>query len=301
MNFRLLSDSELDYELLKMLSTEATDFAQGENPKYEGWAIETVECDGAEPAICTNKGKIKNLSYTDSNVGIRPVTKYSEIKQNSKVVRRYNNGYIEVEFGEYPQKKLSSIEEQNLTQKLLDCELQKTDKKYTIYNREEKVLVTLQEVMDNKGKKYVLKDGEWYHVSPIRWIVNPKKDLAIAKQMILGGLEYGEYRLPESLKWKLKIEKTLPMKNPPSRRKMFALRKRNKSIIEGFLCSVLPQDIIPSKLKKDKEKYIYILQEYMNYTGEELTFPIETHRPIYLNKINFGLNKQDQDIKQLKK
>ena len=78
MYFRLLSDSELDSELLKMLSTEATDFAQGENPKYEGWAIETVECDGAEPAICTNKGKIKNLSYTDSNVGIRPVTKYSE-------------------------------------------------------------------------------------------------------------------------------------------------------------------------------------------------------------------------------
>lgn len=286
MSFRLLLDEKLDSKILSVLSTEATDFAQGSNPKYNGWAIETLDCNGAEPAMYTNDGKITNLSYTDPNVGIRPSIQYSEIKQNSTVVGIYDNGCIEVEYGEYPQKKASPIAQQNLTQKLIDGELQKTDKKYTIYNQEEKRLIHLQEVIDNRGNKYVLKDGEWYQVNPIRWIVNQKKNLAMTKYMIAGGLEYGKYSI-ELSEWEKEMERLCPMKNPPSQRRMYALRKINKTIIEGFLYSVLPQDIIPSEIKKNKGNYINVLQEYLQHTNSEPKLPLELRYPIYPIEIGY--------------
>ena len=301
MYFRLLSDSELDSELLKMLSTEATDFAQGENPKYEGGAIETVECDGAEPAICTNKGKIKNLSYTDSNVGIRPSIKYSQIKQDSLVVGVFDNGCIEVEYGEYPQKKLSPVEQDEVTRLLISEKLNKTGKKYTTYNKKEKSIINLIEVSDNKGNKYVLKDGEWYKVSPLRWIVNQKTNLAVSKYMIAGGLEYGAYHLPEMSQWEIDFERTNPMKNPPSRRRMHELRKTNKAIIEGFLYSVLPQDIIPSKPKKSKKTRINILQEYLQYTNSEPKPPVNPRYPIYALPLEEILEEQYQGPYALRK
>lgn len=285
MNFRLLLDEELDSKILGVISTEATDFAQGSNPKYKGWAIETFDCNGAEPRMYTNDGKIANLSYTDPNVGIRPSIQYSQIKRGCTVVGTYENGCIEVEFGEYPQRKVSAIAQQNLTQKLLDNELQKTDKKYTIYSQEEKRLIHLQEVIDNRGNKYVLKDGEWYQVTPIRWIVNPKRDIAMTKYMIAGGLEYGEYNI-ELSEWEKEFEKIHPMKNPPSRIRMYEQRKTNKSIIEGFLCSVLPLDIIPSKFNKNKGKYINVLQEYLQYTNNEPVLPIESCYPAYPTEID---------------
>lgn len=281
MNFRLLLDEELDSKILGVLSKEATDFAQGENPKYKGWAIETLDCNGAEPAMYTNDGKIENLSYTDPNVGIRPSIKYSEIKQNSTVVGIYENECIEVEYGEYPERKLSSLEQDQLTKKLISGKLKKTDKKYSIYSKKDKSIINLLEVIDNQGNKYVLKDGEWYQVSPIRWIVNQQKNLAITKYMIAGGLEYGAYKLPKMTKFEEDFERTHPMKNPPSRRRMYELRKTNKSIIEGFLYSVLPQDIIPSKPKKNKRKYINILQEYLHYTNSEPVLPIVLSYPMY--------------------
>ena len=229
----------------------------------------------------TNDGKIENLSYTDSNVGIRPSIKYSEIKQNSTVVGIYDNGCIEVEYGEYPERKLSSLEQDELTKKLISGKLKKTDKKYSIYSKKDKSIINLLEVIDNQGNKYVLKDGEWYQVNQIRWIVNQQKNLAIAKYMIAGGLEYGAYKLPKMTEFEEDFERTHPMKNPPSRRRMFELRKTNKSIIEGFLYSVLPQDIIPSKPKKKKGKYINILQEYLQYTNSEPVLPIDPSYPMY--------------------
>lgn len=301
MNFKLLLNSELDSRILKVLNAEATDFAQGQNPKYEGWAIETVDCDGAEPAMYTNEGKIKNIRYTDTNVGIRPAINYSQIKQESTVVGIYENGCIEVEYGEYPQRKISSIAQQTLTQKLIDGELQITNKKYTIYNQEKKKLISLQEVIDNKGNKYVLKDGEWYQVSPIRWIVNQQSNLAITKYMIAGGLEYGAYIRPELTKWEEEFERTHPMKNPPSRRKMFELRKTNKSIIEGFLYSVLPNDIIPSKPKKKKGEYINILQEYLEHTNNEPVSPIDPSYPMIPIDIEELLGKNYKNPAALRK
>ncbi len=289
MNFRLLLDDELDSKILKVLSTEATDFAQGQNPKYKGWAIETLDCNGAEPAIYTNEGKIKDLSYTDPNVGIRPSIKYSQIKQDSLVVGVFDNRCIEVEYGEYPQRKLSSLEQEAVTKTLISGKLKKTGKKYSTYSKKEKSIINLIEVSDNKGNKYVMKAGEWYQVSPVRWVVNQQSNLAVSKYMISGGLEYGEYRLPEMSQWEIDFERTHPMKNPPSRRRMFELRKTNKAIIEGFLYSVLPQDIIPSKPKKNKGSYINILQEYLQYTNSEPKPPVEPRFPMCALPLEYSL------------
>lgn len=252
MNFKLLTEYDFNRKILNIIKNECTPFAIREGRSYEGWAVETVDCNGPEPAIYTNDGQVNYLSYTDTNVGIRPAVNFSAIKELCTVKRFLENGCLEVEYGEYPQEIVEAKKQEQLVQDLLDGKLEKTGKKYTIFNQEElnHNTISLVEVVDEIGNKYVNKNNVWYRVSPVRWIVNEKANLALTKYIISGGIPYGEYVKPQLSPWQEEFERKMPMKNPPSLRKMYELRKTNPAIIEGFLHSVLPNELVPSKTKK---------------------------------------------------
>ena len=252
MNLRILSEFDYDLKLFRAVDTKTTDFAKREGMEYEGWCIEEVDCNGAMPSIYTNDGEIENLNASYPYVGIRPAVTYSEIAAQAKVINEYNNGLKEVEFGEYPQEEVIEALQEKLNQDLIDGQLEKTGKEYTIYNNDEQNpnIVKLIEVKDKDGNKYVNKHDTWYKVSPVKWMVNEQTNLAITKQMIQGGIPYGEYKLPELSEWEQEYERKHPMKFPRSVRLMYQIREINPTIIEGFLKVVLSQDLLPGPTKK---------------------------------------------------
>lgn len=253
--FKILTEFEFDYKLFKALDTKTTDFAKRDGKSYDGWCVEEVDCNGEEAAIYKNDGKVQILDLTNPNVGIRPAINYSQIKSSAKVIRELEEGLKEIEFGEYPQERVEDYLQEQLNQDLLDSRLETTEKKYTIYNNDEQNPDTIRliEVMDKDGNKYVNKNDTWYKVSPVRWIVNEKTDLAVTKYMIQGGIPYGEYKEPPMTEWEKEFERSVPMKLPPSVIRMRKLRKINPTIIEGFLNIVLSKDLIKANEKIEEE------------------------------------------------
>ena len=256
MNLRILTEFDYDNNLFKGVDTKTTDFAKREGKGYEGWCVEEVDCNGAYPAIYKEDGGFHSISLNNPYVGIRPAVNYNEIALSSKVIKEYENGLKEVEFGEYPQDKVEDYLQEHISQKLLTGKLNETGKNYTIYNNDEEHpdVIRLKEVQDEFGDKYVYKDDTWYKVSPVRWIVSEKANIALTKYMIQGGIPYGEY-VVEIQEW----EKDIQMKLPPYVRRMHEQRRKNPTIIEGFLNVVLSKDIMKSdkkNLEQAKEKEI---------------------------------------------
>ena len=247
MKLRILTDFEYNHKLFNAVEKVTTDFAKREGKGYEGWCVEEVDCNGPEAAIYKGDRYFHSLGLKDPYVGIRPATSYNEIAKSARLVKEYENGLKEVEFGEYPQERVEDYLQEFLNKELLDGRLEATGKKYTIYNNneEDKDVVRLFEVKDEYGNKYVYKDDSWYKVSPVRWIVDEKANLALTKYMIQGGIPYGEYVLPEIAEW----EKNIHMKLPPYVRRMHELRRVNPTIIEGFLNVVLSEDLMSEKEK----------------------------------------------------
>ena len=106
--------------------------------------------------------------------GIRPAVKYSDIKPFTKeMIHIDDDNVFEVEFGEYPQRYVSSE-----TQTMLD----------TLY-----MMGSLESAGDNKYKyngSYVTKNtlnSRWIISKPITWIVDKNADIALSKYILDGG------------------------------------------------------------------------------------------------------------------
>lgn len=252
MKYRILTDFEFDYKLFKAVDTNTTDFAKREGKGYEGWCVEEVDCNGADAAIYTNDGKINYFNRSNPYIGIRPATSGLAICRNGTVIRELANGLKEVEYGEYPQEKVSEELQAKLDQDLLDEQLEKTGMKYTVYNNDEENpdILKLIEVQDKDGTKYVNRDNVWYKVSPVVWIVNEKSDLALTKYMIQGGIPYGEFKPVYTSEYEKEFERTHPMKLPMSVRRMYDFRRINPTIIEGFLNEVLSKELVQGNEKE---------------------------------------------------
>lgn len=249
MKLEMIIVSNLNNKLLSNIANETTPFAVRERVKYEGWALESIDCNGPDAMYCNENGDINRLSLSQVAVGIRPSVAYSLIKPYSKVVRNIQKDCIEVEFGEYPQYPATEEVQEKLNKGLLEVE--KTSKNYTVYNNDEQNpgTIELEEVVDKDGNKYVNKNNIWYMVSPISWIVDEKNDIALSKNIISGGIPYGEYKEPPMTDFEKECERKHPMKFPLSVRRMYELRRVNPTIIEGFLNVVLSKDILPKELK----------------------------------------------------
>lgn len=288
MKLEIIMDRELNNNLFWNIENETTPFAIREGVEYKGWALEALDCNGPEAMYCDENGHSNYLDLSDVAVGIRPSIAYSQIKQYSKLVRNIKKGCIEVEFGEYPQYPATEEVQEKLNEGLLTVE--KTGKNYTVYNNDEQNpgTIELEEVVDKDGNKYINKNNTWYMVSPISWIVDENHNIAISKNIIAGGIPYGEYKVEYLSEFEEEFERKHPMKLPPSVRRMHALRKVNPTIIEGFLNVVLSKDILTKELA-DKI-------ELSNREKEKAAKEKEEQKPLTKTRYHFNENWLNQKL-----
>lgn len=215
----------------------------------------------------------------DCSIGGRPVLPYSLICDVCSNKKRTEDGFLEVEFGEYPQ---TVVDEQlwvELEKEYIFGTLKKLEKDYTMANHAKESVSHREYHKSNKefhfnylseylygGKKYVkvpicsfgydynlsngktYKNGDyaWVEVEPIKWVIDEKKDMAIANNILFSGVPFD---FVENYNYE-------------------------GSYIEWFMDEVFSKEIIPSDLKElnleeiRKEKSIKVLKEIKKILSE---------------------------------
>ena len=184
-----------------------TDFTRITEPKLCGSTLTgkyfiTISNEIREYLITTAK-----LDETIKD-GIRPVIKYSQIKDYCNVVNS-NDNIKYVTFGEYPQNVVGKSLAKTLSKAMGSGQLSHTGKTYFTPNSK---LISVKEA-EYLGQKYIyltpnryennnydnarLTDGSkikkgnnsyWIKVSPIQWIVDESNDIAISLNILMAGI-----------------------------------------------------------------------------------------------------------------
>lgn len=139
-----------------------------------------------------------------TDVGVRPKVKYSDIKKYSTLIQdtetisdeRMKKKYFEVEFGEYPQWIVSNKLNDILEEEYSKGKLNRTGKNYIsgildqkmcfeeyTYNNKKYIRIDKSQV-----SKYIKNNTYWVEVSPIIWQVDPKKNVALCKNVLFTGV-----------------------------------------------------------------------------------------------------------------
>lgn len=135
-------------------------------------------------------GDYASINNDTMLTNIRPVFKYSAIKEYSEVVEELAPGYLLVTFGEYPNKMVYDSHMKDVY--IGSCfwehpEPIPTGNKYILidYKNKEKEIKEYSEVTYNGIEgKYVIKDDKIYKVEPIYFLVDVKKDFAISRDVL---------------------------------------------------------------------------------------------------------------------
>ncbi len=233
MKVRIPSKKELDslnYFDSFVLGSEPTDFAVVTGLKTNepsSWLSDSIYDDKVW-CLLDRKMVFKYIDKVDTNyvekrlsnryVGIRPVIKYSSVKDEVT-----DETYIDVEistvnFGEYPRISLPKELEDKLENLYSNGELLKTEKTYTTdgedYNPRnlKKFVPTMSEEYVYEDEKYVrikansfgekfslsngheYKSGDyvWLKVAPVEWFVCKANDMMISKEMLLSGIYFSD-------------------------------------------------------------------------------------------------------------
>ena len=151
--------------------------------------------------------------------GCRPASPFSSIQEISSIETRGKNGLIEIEYGEYPQWTCTKNIQNILDSAYKKGSLNKTGKSYTVDSRKydeynEDFLAKEYEEYEYNGKKYVrvisntyfdgrkvafstgeqYKNGDsvWVEVSPVRWLVDEKSKIMVAKHILFAGIQFNK-------------------------------------------------------------------------------------------------------------
>lgn len=165
-------------------------------------------------------GCFENSSPDCREVAARPALPFSSIQSISTTVVCGNDGILEVEFGEYPQKAVSKdfgiILDSNLSMGRLketgktymtdsapesdwdECEFQPRELIEYEYGGKKYVRAQVVRGGDVFGRDLSLSNGEtyyegdfaWFEVSPIRWYVDKQNDIALSKDLIFAGVQF---------------------------------------------------------------------------------------------------------------
>ncbi|MDO4517818.1 MAG: ATP-binding protein [Bacillota bacterium] len=187
-------------------SCQITDFAVATggsmNSEMKGkWFIATPAGYGDVYAV-DEEGQLKK-AYASTAGSIRPaleVIQGSDLQESilhsgSKAV----SGYMEFDFGEYPQFAVSKALSNELSHELKKARLRKTGKSYnghiTEYQFKDRKFVQVEYMAKESytlSNEKVYKDGDsvWIEVSPVKWIYDENSKLAICKYIIAGGVVF---------------------------------------------------------------------------------------------------------------
>ena len=152
---------------------------------------------------------------------VRPALPFSSISDISPNGVRGRSGFLEVEYGEYPQYAVDTRLARTLDSEYSAGRLKKTGKTYTTDSRlwnanSESFKAREHHEYEYNGKKYVkvkyvdtefckLSNGEsyqngdevWVEVAPIKWLVDEKSRLMLSKTCLASGIRFcndGQYR-----------------------------------------------------------------------------------------------------------
>ncbi len=180
----------------------------------------TKSCDESNNIRTVGAAGFNEWNYINRRCsGCRPNLPFSSISKISSNKVKSINGILEVEFGEYPQWVCSKKLCEELEDLYSNNNLNKTGKVYTIdsrhyyeylkdfepqehieyeYNGKKYVRVKVNSYYDGRkftfsnGEKY--KDGDfvWISVSPIKWLVDEKSNIAITKNIIISGIQFNK-------------------------------------------------------------------------------------------------------------
>ena len=193
MRLKILYAGEVNNEFNSKLNHDTTAFAMKRGSKFQGWGVcGTSASHYRVPAIYTEDGSIITLEPSSSNIGIRAVTEYENIKDICNNVNIIDDRFIEVEYGEYPQELVEYENQTQLDYDLLNGKLMDTGKTYVANVGTYSQTTNLKEVIDKDGNKYVNKLNTWYKVNPVKWVVDLHTNTAVSKNIISGGISWGD-------------------------------------------------------------------------------------------------------------
>lgn len=147
-----------------------------------------------------------NIVDSDS-FGIRPVLRYSEIKDKINNYHVNYKGIVEVEYGYFPNYELSGFEALALNYGILNNS--KHIKKLDNF----KINITTKSLFDDnepfinypkflfKNKIYLAEYCEtkkeycFYEYDSVKWLIDEEKDLAICKNIIMSGIPYRSFNM----------------------------------------------------------------------------------------------------------
>lgn len=185
------------------------------------WYLSSSDGDGDVRDVI--EGGDRKLTYAGKRSGaVRPALPYSNISDISPNGVRGRSGFLEVEYGEYPQYVVDTSLGRTLDSEFSAGRLRKTGKTYTTDSRRwnansEKFSPVEHEEYEYNGKRYVrvksndtnenfkLTNGVtthpgdyfWLEVSPIVWYVDEKSKMLVSKTLLASGIRFcndGQYR-----------------------------------------------------------------------------------------------------------
>ncbi len=215
---QIIGDNKLNIFKKYGSQCEITDFAillGGESVKKDdknigAWWTKTPYYTN-EIFVINEEGSKKHVKPYSRNYSTRPVTSYSSIENNSKIILK-DNKILEIEYCELPQMVVDLDYSYELESNFNMNLLLQTGKVYTVdFNVDKNSFIprSYTEYLYN-GEKYIrfiaglnnlnseLSDGRkvlyqgiyWLKVEPIIWIVDLTSDIAITKKSIISGLQY---------------------------------------------------------------------------------------------------------------
>ncbi len=160
-------------------------------------------------------GHLHNFSIDTRSNGCRPVLIYSAIASHCSNQILAHDNILEVEYGEYPQ----TVVDKNM-QEILEGEyyrktINKTGKTYTTDSEIDgtepfkhkshieyeyqgkkyvriKITSSLYETILSNREEYLNDDYVWVEVEPIKWLVDSKKDTALAENILFAGVQFNQ-------------------------------------------------------------------------------------------------------------
>lgn len=142
----------------------------------------------------------KHVDVVEPNIpkmplAIRPVFKFSEIKEHCTIVEELGSGYLLITFGAYPSKINNSIKSKYKNPEIWKrLRTSETGNKYRLMSFKDisddiayikKEITEYPEVtFDEFDGRFVIKDDEIYEVEPVYFLVDVKNDFAISKDIM---------------------------------------------------------------------------------------------------------------------